>query len=84
AASDRLGSCLARLARILAQIDAAREAADREAAGGIAGWDPAAIEQRFGSAYTTEMERAVLRAALEGGPLPVAQEGFAGNAVELF
>ncbi|MGB7354876.1 MAG: hypothetical protein WBD06_14310 [Acidobacteriaceae bacterium] len=84
AASDRLGSCLARLARILAQIDAAREAADREAAGGIAGWDPAAMEQRFGSAYTTEMERAVLRAALEGGPLPVAQEGFAGNAVELF
>jgi hypothetical protein len=30
------------------------------------------------------MERAVLRAALQGGPMPVAQANFAGNSVELF
>jgi hypothetical protein len=30
------------------------------------------------------MERAVLRAALEGGPLPEAEQSFAGNSVELF
>jgi hypothetical protein len=30
------------------------------------------------------MERAVLRAALVGGPMPVAQPNFAGNSVELF
>jgi hypothetical protein len=30
------------------------------------------------------MERAVLRAALAGGPLPPVEQPFAGNSVELF
>ena len=46
--------------------------------------DTEAIERRFAADYTTEIERAVLRAALTGGPLPAAQQSFAGNSVELF
>jgi hypothetical protein len=42
------------------------------------------VERRFSASYTTEMEREVLRAALSGRPLPVTEQTFAGNAVELF
>jgi hypothetical protein len=38
----------------------------------------------FSALYTTEMERAVLHAALGGKALPAAQPTFAGNSVELF
>jgi hypothetical protein len=38
----------------------------------------------FSAYYTTEMERDVLHAALRGAELPVGQETFAGNSVELF
>jgi hypothetical protein len=38
----------------------------------------------FSASYTTEMERGVLRAALNGTELPGAQQTFAGNSVELF
>jgi hypothetical protein len=49
------------------------------------GWcDTEAMKERYGSNYTTEMERVVLRAALAGGPLPIVQQNFAGNSVELF
>jgi hypothetical protein len=81
AASERLETCLSRLTRVREEIERARGAAGRARA---AGWDVAAMEQRFGSAYTTEMERAVLRAALEGAPLPMPQASFTGNVVELF
>jgi len=81
AGGERLGRCLARLERVLGGIDAARAAAGPARA---SGWNGPQLEQRFGSAYTTEMERAVLRAALEGGPVPAAEASLAGNAVELF
>jgi hypothetical protein len=84
AAGERLERCLARLAGVLTDIDAARGAAGEAGPDVVAGWDPAAMERRFGSAYTTEMERAVLRAALKGDPLPTAQADLAGNSVELF
>jgi hypothetical protein len=42
------------------------------------------MEEMFSVYYTTEMERAVLRAALCGGPIPVADQRQAGNDVELF
>lgn len=48
-------------------------------------YDARAVESIFGDSYTTEAERAVLRAVLDGECLPlVAQESFAGNDVELF
>jgi len=46
--------------------------------------DPSEVEKLFSASYTTEMERDVMRAALCGGPLPVVQQAFGGNAVELF
>jgi uncharacterized phage infection (PIP) family protein YhgE len=82
AAGEQLEKCLSQLRPVLAKIDAVR--AGEGQAEGSAGWEVDAMERRFGSEYTTEMERAVLRAALEGGPLPTAQAGFAGNSVELF
>jgi hypothetical protein len=47
-------------------------------------YDPDEMEQLFSASYTTEMEREVLRAALRGKALPVAQQTVAGNSVELF
>jgi len=47
-------------------------------------YDAAEAERLFSASYTTEMERDVLRAALSGAELPVAQQTFAGNGVELF
>jgi len=48
------------------------------------GCDTAEVEQLFSALYTTEMERAVLHAALGGKAMPAAQSTFAGNSVELF
>ena len=48
------------------------------------GYDAAEVERLFSTSYTTEMERDVLQAALSGKALPVAQQNFAGNNVELF
>ena len=47
-------------------------------------YDDTEIENLFSASYTTEIERSVLHAALHGTPLPVAQQSFAGNSVELF
>jgi hypothetical protein len=47
-------------------------------------YDPDEMEQLFSASYTTEMEREVLRAALRGKALPVAQTTLAGNSAELF
>ncbi|MGA8530545.1 MAG: hypothetical protein WB622_12580 [Acidobacteriaceae bacterium] len=84
AGGERLERCLARLADVLGDIDASRGTSGPAQADEASGWDCSVIERRFGSTYTTEMERAVLRAAIEGGALPLAQPGFAGNGVELF
>jgi len=46
--------------------------------------DAAELERRFAALYTTEMERHVLQAALHGTALPLPQQTFAGNSVELF
>jgi uncharacterized phage infection (PIP) family protein YhgE len=46
--------------------------------------DPAEVERWLAPFYTTEIERRVMTAALYGLSLPVAQQSFEGNAVELF
>ena len=82
--ADRLELCFGLLPAALDGVEAARQELERQnpAAGGH--YDRAAVEERFSASYTTEMERAVLRAALDGGPLPAAEQSFAGNSVELF
>ena len=42
------------------------------------------VEELFSASYTTEWEREVLRAALDGDPLPTVQQNLSGNSVELF
>jgi ABC-type transporter Mla subunit MlaD len=79
---DRLEAGFRRLEGVLETMDRARQELDAE--GPHESFDTRAVERQFGASYTTEMERAVLRAALEGGPLPAAQQSFAGNNVELF
>jgi hypothetical protein len=80
-AGNRLEVCFGQLETALKGIERAQRALEQE---GGAGFDADAVERRFSADYTTEMERAVLRAALVGGPMPVAQPNFAGNSVELF
>jgi hypothetical protein len=46
--------------------------------------DRAEVERLFSASYTTEMERAVLQAALGGKALPIAPPKLTGNSVELF
>ena len=84
AAAQRLESCFARLAPTVAGIESAKlQMAPKSPS--ASGWcDTEAMKERYGSNYTTEMERVVLRAALAGGPLPIVQQNFAGNSVELF
>jgi chromosome segregation ATPase len=79
--SARLEVGFRRLDQVLEAINAAQQELEEQ---GRVGFDVQAVEQQFGAHYTTEMERAVLRAALDGGPLPAAQQSFAGNSVELF
>jgi methyl-accepting chemotaxis protein len=80
--ADRLEEGFQRLHGILDAIEAARRATD--GTGARMPEDAEAAERRFSSEYTTEIERAILRAALNGGPMPPAQLSFAGNIVELF
>jgi methyl-accepting chemotaxis protein len=83
-AGNRLEVCFRRLDTALEGIESARRALEQEGGPGGTGFDAEAVARRFSADYTTEMERAVLRAALQGGPMPVAQANFAGNSVELF
>jgi hypothetical protein len=84
-AGNRLEVCFGQLDTARTGIESAQRALEQEGGPGSGtGFDAEAVERRFSADYTTEMERAVLRAALAGGPMPVAQPNFAGNSVELF
>ena len=83
-ASDLLDSCFGRFDAVLAAIEGVRRQLEIDRPEVKKGYDAAEAEQLFSASYTTEMERDVLRAALRGTALPVAQQSFAGNSVELF
>ncbi|HVT99412.1 MAG TPA: hypothetical protein VHE33_18055, partial [Acidobacteriaceae bacterium] len=83
ATGERLEAGFRRLEAALEEIESVRRQMEEEGRG-EGSFDRGAVEQRFAENYTTEMERAVLRAALEGGPLPPVEETLAGNSVELF
>lgn len=81
---DHLDACFGGLGRVLGQIeDLVRrlETDDPQIAGRS---DGAEAEKLFGAFYTTEIERRVMWAALQGTPLPVLEQSFVGNEVELF
>jgi hypothetical protein len=83
-AGERLEACFGCLDSSVGRIESARLEGPGKGPQAGREYDIEAVEKRFSSSYTTEMERVVLRAALAGGPLPVAQQNFAGNSVELF
>ena len=81
---DFLDASSGQLEMILSQLDGVKRELETDHPGVKHGYDEAEAERPYSAAYTTEMERDVLHAALRGGALPVAQLAMAGNSVELF
>jgi len=81
---DRLDACFGALDTAIAQIEAVSRCLTMDDPLAADRYDAAEVERIFSAFYTTQIERDVLRAALGGGELPVLQQTFAGNAVELF
>jgi hypothetical protein len=81
---DLLDACFARLDAVLSEIGRAKSGLEAEIRGGEDCYDPVEVADAFSSFYTTEMEREVMQAALLGTALPVTQQTFEGNSVELF
>ena len=81
---DLLNACFGRFDTILIELEDVKCHLEIDHPEVKEQYDAAEVEQLFSASYTTEMERDVLRAALRGTELPVAQQTFAGNDVELF
>jgi chromosome segregation ATPase len=81
---DRLDVCFARIDAVLMEIEEMRRQFESDSAGVLDSREQAEVEARLSPYYTTEIEREVMRAALCGAPLPVAQQIMDGNDVELF
>jgi hypothetical protein len=84
ATGKRLEFCFGYLDSVRGQIEGLAhdwEINDQQAA---VPCDPAEVERWLSAFYTTEIERSVMSAALHGTALPVVEQSFAGNAVELF
>jgi hypothetical protein len=81
---DLLNACFGRFDTILIELEDVKCQLEMDHPEVKEQYDAAEVEQLFSASYTTEMERDVLRAALRGTDLPVAQQTFAGNDVELF
>jgi hypothetical protein len=84
ATGTRLELCFGHLDSVLRQIEGlAREWESNDPRAQRA-CDPAEVERWLSAFYTTEVERSVMSAALHGTAMPVVEQLFAGNAVELF
>jgi len=82
--ADHLSGCVDALGVVLSEIDGIQAQMESESPGAIERCDKEAIEAEFSITYTTEMERRVLRAAINGEPLPASDDIAQGNDVELF
>lgn len=79
-----LDSCFGRMDSVLIEIEQVRQQLEIEHPDLKDQYDAGDVEKLFSGSYTTEVERDVLQAALRGAALPLAQQTFAGNSVELF
>jgi chromosome segregation ATPase len=84
ATADRMDACFNNLGAVLGQVEAAGLQWETDHPGAAARCDHQEVEEMFSAFYTTEIERDVLRAALCGTAVPVAEHNLAGNDVELF
>jgi hypothetical protein len=82
--AGRLNVCLESIGLTLTQIDKVRFQVESESACALPQSEKQNVEDFFSLSYTTEMERRVLRAALNGESLQPSLEGSHGNDVELF
>jgi hypothetical protein len=81
---DLLDACFGHIDAVLAELEDVKCQLEIDHPDVKEQYDAAEVERLFSASYTTEMERDVLRAALRGTELPVAQQTFTGNDVELF
>jgi hypothetical protein len=82
--SDVIEACFSRFDTVLSEVEGVRQQLGIDHPEVTERCDDADVEQMFSAFYTTETERNVLHAALNGTALPVAQQTFAGNSAELF
>src|SRR5579862_3427195 len=82
--AECLDRSFAGLGSILDQIDSLARQLRSSEPQIAARYDPAEVEHIFSASYTTEIERMVMQAAMQGTPLPGSEQSLAGNAVELF
>lgn len=84
ASKARLANNFAGISALSEELEAVRLLLQSCYPDGLQRTDRAAVEAYYSESYTTEIEREVMRAALSGGPLPIAQQNVARNDVELF
>lgn len=80
----KLDRCFEGLDQALGEVDALTSVLKSRHAAVMDGNRGAEMERLFGSEYTTEIERNVMKSALNGTPLPTLAPALAGNDVELF
>jgi chromosome segregation ATPase len=73
-----------RIDAILDEIEMLKQQMEIDHPSATNGFDANEVEHLYSAAYTTEVERDVLRAALHGTAIPLAQQSFGGNSIELF
>jgi hypothetical protein len=81
---DLLDRSFGRIDGVLDEIEIVKQQIEIAHPAATNGCDPDEIEHLFSATYTTEMERDVLRAALHGTAIPLGQQSFQGNSIELF
>ena len=82
--SDLLDACFARIDAVLADLEEVKLLMENDHPGIREMYDKAEAESLYSASYTTEAERDVLRAAIYGTAIPLAQQSSTGNDVELF
>jgi ElaB/YqjD/DUF883 family membrane-anchored ribosome-binding protein len=81
---DLLDRSFGRIDAVLDEIEELKQQIEIDHPAATKGCDTEEVEHLFSAAYTTEVEREVLRAALRGTAIPVLQQSFGGNSIELF
>lgn len=81
---DLLSACSGQIDAILTQLESVNHELEIDHPDIKQNYDEAEVERLYAAAYTTELEREILRAALRGSALPVAKPTQEGNSVELF
>lgn len=83
-ASGLLDSCFSRIDTLVSTLESMKLDLETHHPGVKQKYDEAEVERLFSASYTTQTEREVLRAALNGTVFSGVQQASMGNSVELF